>query len=171
MSIIAIKYLEERSRNRIIYSNTHGRNTKCIMEVTQSHKIHDKKSHSYYCFGCKDISWGIETPKCWGKLRILNKHIVLAFLFQAIISNVCMEIIFNRDFYGKTFTGNEGNILGINMMYLLLHMLVMTLNKISKQNKSYDVWCQHNKMRLFPSKRSILKLHKDVQNFIAWKLC
>lgn len=78
-----------------------------------------------------------------------------------------MEIIFNRDFYGKTLTGNKGNILGINMTYLLLHMLVMTLNKISKQNKSYDVWCQHNKMRLFPSQRSILKLHKDVQNFIA----
>lgn len=45
------------------------------------------------------------------------------------------------------------------MTYLLLHMLVMTVNEISKQNKSYDVWCQHNKIRL-PSQRSILELIK-----------
>lgn len=103
----SIKYLGEKSPNRIIYplhSDTHGRNTKYIIEVIQSHKIHDKKSHGLTLL----LLWlkryfmrGRDTSKCWEKLKTLNKRIVLAFLFQAITFNDCMEIIFNRDFMGK----------------------------------------------------------------------
>lgn len=42
------KTSRQESQYRIIYplhSNTRGRNTKYIIEVTQSHKIHDKRSH------------------------------------------------------------------------------------------------------------------------------
>lgn len=39
-------------------------------------------------------------------------------------------------------------------------MVVMTLNEISKQKKSYDVWCQHNKIRLFPLKGQVLSFIK-----------
>lgn len=66
--------------------------------------------------------------------------------------NVCMEIIVNRDFYGKTITGNKGNILGINMTYLLLHMVVMTL--IRSPSKMRVMMCGASiiKTRLFLSK-------------------
>lgn len=46
------------------------------------------------------------------------------------------------------------------MMYLLLHMLVMTLKEIYKQNTTYDVWCQHNKIRLFPLEGQFLSCIK-----------
>lgn len=42
------------------------------------------------------------------KLKILNKQIVLAFLFQAITFNDCMEILFNRDFMGKLLLEIKG---------------------------------------------------------------
>lgn len=95
------------------------------MRITQSQNIQEKLVTT--ALAAKIFCEGLDTSKCWGKLGIPDKHIVLAFLFQAIMFNVFLDIIVNRGFYGKTITGNKGNVLGINMTYLLLHMLVMTL--------------------------------------------
>lgn len=70
-------------------------------EVTQSYKIHDKKSQTLLLLWLKRFLEGLRHFKMLEKLKILNKQIVLAFLFQAITFNDCMEIIFNRGFMGK----------------------------------------------------------------------
>lgn len=58
--------------------------------------------------------------------------------------------LFSTEILWEGCNWKERSTRAINMTYLLSHMLLMTLNEISEQKKSYDVWCQHNKIRLFP---------------------
>lgn len=120
-----LNYLGEKNQNGNIYplySHTSAKNRKYIMEVTQSHKIHDKKNHRLILLlllAEKFFLKGLRHCKMLENPKILNKQIVLAFLFQAITFNDCTEIIFNGDFYRKTITGNKRNLLAINMTYLV----------------------------------------------------